>query len=195
MGILIIDNFDSFTFNLFQLLSVLTEEEVTVTRNNAIDLAGIRALNPCAILLSPGPGHPANARDFGVCKDVIDNAAELKSKILGICLGHQGIVQHMGGNVIRAPKPVHGKCSELRILKESPLFRGIKDGTKVMRYHSLVAERESIPKGLEVIADESRDALVMAVQSEDRRMFGLQFHPESIGTAEGKIMMENFLAL
>jgi anthranilate synthase/aminodeoxychorismate synthase-like glutamine amidotransferase len=195
MSILIIDNFDSFTFNLFQLLSVLTDEEVVVKRNNALDLPAIKAMEPTAIVLSPGPGHPANDRDFGVCRAVLESAHELKTKVLGICLGHQGMVQHLGGNVIKAPKPVHGKMSELRILKESPIFRGIQAGCKVMRYHSLVAQRDAIPASLEIIADESIDELVLAVQSKDQRMFGLQFHPESIGTAEGKIMMENFLAI
>lgn len=193
MSILIIDNFDSFTFNLFQLLSVLTDEEIVVKRNNAVDFDGIVSLNPSAIVLSPGPGHPSNERDFGICKSVVLNAEKLKSKILGICLGHQGMVQHLGGNVVKAPKPVHGKMSELRILKDSPILSGLKDGCKVMRYHSLIAERATVPKSLEIIADEQNDELIMAVQSVDRRMFGLQFHPESIGTAEGKTMMENFL--
>lgn len=195
MSILIIDNFDSFTFNLFQLLSVLTNEEILVKRNNSIALHEIKSLAPSAIVLSPGPGHPANERDFGVCKTVIENAQELKTKILGICLGHQGMVQHLGGEVIRASKPVHGKTSELRILSDSPLFRGLNGACRVMRYHSLVARRETMPASLEIIADEASEELVMAVQSHDRQMFGLQFHPESIGTSEGRKMMENFLSI
>lgn len=195
MSILIIDNFDSFTFNLFQLLSVLTDEEILVKRNNAITFSQIRDLSPSAIVLSPGPGHPANERDFGICKNVIENFQELKTKILGICLGHQGIIQHLGGEVVRAPRPIHGKTSELRILAESPLFRGLNQRCRVMRYHSLVARRETLPASLQIIADEEAEQLVMAVQSQDRLMFGLQFHPESIGTLEGRKMMENFLSI
>lgn len=196
MSILIIDNYDSFTYNLYQLFAVIAaSENVTVKRNDEIDLDSIKAMAPGAIVLSPGPGHPANDRDFGICKSIVKNAADMKSKILGVCLGHQGIVQHSGGNVIPAASPVHGKMSELRLIADSPLFNGIKSGTKVMRYHSLIAERESMPKQLEIVADESKDNLVMAVQNKAVKLYGLQFHPESIGTAEGKRMMENFLQL
>ena len=196
MSILIIDNYDSFTFNLFQLISVLKPGEVIVKRNDEIDLRYIRDLKAEAIVLSPGPGHPANDRDFGVCKQVVLSASELKTKILGVCLGHQGIVQHLGGNVVRAPIPVHGKTSALKILIDSPLLKGIPaKGTRVMRYHSLVAEKSSIPVNLEVLAEDEQDGLVMAVQDRKLGLYGLQFHPESIGTPQGQVIVENFLKL
>jgi anthranilate synthase/aminodeoxychorismate synthase-like glutamine amidotransferase len=194
--ILIIDNYDSFTFNLYQMISMVAQSPVIVKRNDEISLSDIKELHPSGIVLSPGPGHPACDRDFGVCKTVVDTAPALDCPVLGVCLGHQGIVQHSGGNVVRAPQPVHGKMSSLEIVAPSPLFAGIDSGVKVMRYHSLIAERASLPKELEIIAEVAgQQEIIMAVQDQKRRLYGLQFHPESVGTSVGKKILENFIAL
>lgn len=194
-SILIIDNFDSFTFNLYQMLSMLAAK-VIVKRNNELDLKGIEQLRPDGIVLSPGPGHPANERDFGICKQIIESAEEMDSVILGVCLGHQGIVQHSGGNVIRAQEPVHGKMSAINLVSECPLFKGLDSGIKVMRYHSLIAERSSLPANLEVVAElETADKTIMAVQNKSRKLFGVQFHPESVGTGVGSKILENYVSL
>jgi len=196
MSILLIDNYDSFTFNLYQLISMINNGGVIVKRNDEITLAEIKALKPSHIVLSPGPGHPASERDFGVCKTVVSSSDELNCPILGVCLGHQGIVQHSGGNVVRAPQPVHGKMSEIEIVADSPLFAGVDSGVKVMRYHSLVAERSSLPAHLEVVAEvRGQSNIIMAVQDRKRRLFGLQFHPESVGTDVGRKILENFIAI
>ncbi len=196
MAILIIDNYDSFTFNLYQLISVVSGQEALVKRNDELSLEEIKAMKPSAIVLSPGPGHPGLARDFGVCKDVVCAATQLDCPILGVCLGHQGIVQHSGGKVIRAPQPVHGKMSEIKILADCPLFRGIDSGSKVMRYHSLIAERSSMPENLQVVAEVNGESeIVMALQDKRGKIFGLQFHPESVGTELGKKILENFISL
>lgn len=196
MKVLIIDNYDSFTFNLYQLISVVTKNEVLVRRNNEISLDEIKEMQPSHIILSPGPGHPANDRDFGVCKEVIKAAADLKSRILGVCLGHQGIAQHCGGQVVRAPQPVHGKMSSIKVVSESPLFAGIASGARVMRYHSLIADRKSLPANLQVIAEvDDSPELIMALQDKSSKMYGLQFHPESVGTPLGQKLIENFIEL
>lgn len=196
MKILIIDNYDSFTFNLYQLISVVTKGEVIVRRNNEISLDEIRQMQPSHIILSPGPGHPAIDRDFGVCKDVVKSASALSARILGVCLGHQGIAQHCGGQVVRAAQPVHGKMSSLKLIADSPLFAGIESGARVMRYHSLIADRNSLPSNLEVVAEvDGAPELVMALQEKSRKLFGLQFHPESVGTPLGQRIIENFIQL
>ncbi len=135
MKIVIIDNYDSFTFNLYQMLTGVGSHEVSVFRNDEIDLKALKDLAPQRIVLSPGPGHPAIDSDFGVCKDIIKNAQVLACPILGICLGHQGIVQHLGGKVIGAPQIVHGKSSEIKITAKSPIFYGLADQFSAMRYH------------------------------------------------------------
>lgn len=195
MSILIIDNFDSFTYNLYQLLSMLAAK-VVVKRNNEITLDEIKSLEPSGIVLSPGPGHPAQDRDFGVCKDVVVASADFSCPILGVCLGHQGIVQHSGGQVVRAAEPKHGKMSPIKIVAKSPLFEGIEDGVKVMRYHSLIAQRAGLPEHLEIVAElDCAEKIIMAVQDKKRNLHGLQFHPESVGTAVGMKILENFVAL
>ena len=196
MKVLIIDNYDSFTFNLYQLISVVTNTEVLVCRNNEITLSEIREMQPTHIILSPGPGHPAIDRDFGVCKDVIHSASDLKARILGVCLGHQGIAQHSGGQVVRAAQPVHGKMSRIKLVADSPLFAGLSSGTPVMRYHSLIADRSSLPASLEVVAEvDGSPELVMALQDKSKNLYGLQFHPESVGTPLGQKIIENFIEL
>jgi anthranilate synthase component 2 len=194
MSILIIDNYDSFTFNLFQMIQGQTSAEVIVKRNDALTLQEIKQLAPAGIVLSPGPGHPANQTDFGVCAQVITNASELKAAVLGVCLGHQGIAQHLGGKVSRAPRILHGKRSLIRQKAASKMFDGLGETFSAMRYHSLIVSASELPASLEVTAtDESGD--IMALQHRELPMFGLQFHPESIGTPDGARILRNFIEL
>jgi anthranilate synthase/aminodeoxychorismate synthase-like glutamine amidotransferase len=186
--ILLIDNYDSFTYNLYQLLGSLGKE-VKVVRNDAADIGQIRELSPERIVLSPGPGHPANPADFGVCADVLANASGLGVPILGVCLGHQGVILHFGGKIERNT-PMHGKTSEIEH-EQGGLFEGIPSPLRVMRYHSLVGR--DIPDCLQVTANSLDDSQVMAVQHKSLPIYGVQFHPESIMTEHGKEMLANFL--
>ncbi len=195
MSILLIDNYDSFTYNLYQMVQALTDETVEVVRNDAIGFSGILSKKPSRIILSPGPGHPANDNDFGVCKDVILERASLNLPTLGVCLGHQGMVQHMGGVVGQAKKIVHGKTSEIEITKESKLFKGLGPKFAAMRYHSLVASDERFPTELEITARTSDDGEIMALQHKQYPLYGVQFHPESIGTPEGQTILRNFVEI
>ncbi len=190
MRALIIDNYDSFTYNLYQYLGELGAD-VEVARNDAITVDQIRATAPSHIVLSPGPGSPDKLRDFGVCGPII---LELSRSIptLGVCLGHQGIIHHLGGRIVRAPKIVHGKTSLVRH-DGSTLFRGLAQQIEVMRYHSLLGERSSLPKSLKITASTVDDDLIMAVEHETWPLYGIQFHPESIGTKDGKTILANFL--
>ncbi len=191
VDVLIIDNYDSFTHNLYQRIGELGAS-VDVHRNDKIDLASVRDLAPGRIVLSPGPGHPSKARDFGVCAQVLEQLAG-SVPILGVCLGHQGIVHHFGGDVVRAPEIVHGKTSQLDH-DGSGVFAGIADRVEVMRYHSLVADAATLPDCLHVNA-RTDDGLVMGVSHRTWPLWGVQFHPESIGTPDGSRMLANFLAL
>lgn len=193
MNIVIIDNYDSFTFNLYQMLFEVGANNIQVFRNDEINMKELRALQPQRIVLSPGPGHPAVDSDFGICKDIIQNKDNDTCPILGICLGHQGIVQHLGGNVISAPQIVHGKSSTIKITGESPLFHGLPHTFSAMRYHSLIADEKPFPEDLNVTAREESDNLIMAVQHKNRSLYGLQFHPESIGTPLGINILRNFI--
>ncbi len=190
MSLLLIDNYDSFTHNLAQLLGGLGAD-VVVHRNDAVDIDDIDAIVPSHIVLSPGPGHPENERDFGVCGPVIDRFGP-SVPILGVCLGHQGIAHRLGGNVVRAPEIVHGKTSPVRH-DGTGLFAGVPNPVDVMRYHSLVVERQSLPTVLRVTAETVDTGLVMAFAHREWPMIGVQFHPESIGTPTGQTMMRNFL--
>lgn len=189
MSVLLIDNYDSFTHNLLQQIWGLGAE-VTVVRNDAVDLAGVRALAPSHVVLSPGPGRPDVPRDFGVCRDVIDHLTAVP--VLGVCLGHQGIGWRMGGRVVAAPEIVHGKTDTVTHTG-SGLFAGLPAPLQVMRYHSLVVERATLPACLQVTA-ETHSGLVMALRHRQRPLYGLQFHPESIGTPDGDGLLRNFLA-
>jgi anthranilate synthase component 2 len=186
--IVLIDNYDSFTFNLFHYLGGLGAD-VVVHRNDKISAAEVVALEPEAIVLSPGPCTPNEA---GICLDLISKAAST-IPILGVCLGHQAIGQAFGGKVVRAPAPVHGKLSEVRH-SNSGLFRGINGPFKATRYHSLVVDRASMPD--ELIANaETDDHLVMGLMHESLPVHGVQFHPESIASEHGHLMLKNFLEL
>lgn len=191
MKTLIIDNFDSFTYNLYQYLAELGADP-EVHRNNELSIRDIAERGYTHIVISPGPGSPDNKKDFGICSDVIKKCAGT-IPILGVCLGHQGIIHTLGGNIIRAPKPVHGKRSLIRIKNSHRLFRGLPSLIEAMRYHSLIGDRRTIPTELEIIAETEADHLVMAVAHKKLPLYGVQFHPESIGTPVGKQILKNFL--
>ncbi|OYT73414.1 MAG: aminodeoxychorismate/anthranilate synthase component II [Chloracidobacterium sp. CP2_5A] len=193
--LIIVDNYDSFTFNLYQMLQMQTTEEVVVVRNDAADLPTLGAWQPTRIVLSPGPGRPDNPRDFGVCRDILNAAATLAVPILGVCLGHQGIAAAYGGRVVCAPRIVHGKASEIVLTADSPLFEGLPKRFSAMRYHSLIADEATLPDCLTVTARASDDGLAMAVAHRELPVYGVQFHPESIGTPEGGKILANFLRL
>lgn len=196
MTILLVDNYDSFTWNLYQMVQAQTPETVRVVRNDELDWPAVRALRPSHVILSPGPGHPANPRDFGICREIVLGQPELDCPVLGVCLGHQGIVRHLGGNVVPAPDVVHGKTARVRILKPSPLLAGLPDPFTAMRYHSWMIDPFTLPAELEILA-ETVDAspVVMALAHKTRPLYGVQFHPESIGTPEGARLLGNFLGL
>lgn len=195
MSLLIIDNYDSFTFNLYQMLQAETDHKVIVRRNDAISFDEVVELKPRGIVLSPGPGHPANGSDFGVCSEVINNAESLGCPILGVCLGHQGIAHYLGGKVARAPYIVHGKMSNITITATSALFEGLPEKFSAMRYHSLVVEDEGLPAYLKVTARDDSTKLIMAMEHSSLPIYGVQFHPESIGTPDGKTILRNFARL
>ncbi|MEO1228705.1 MAG: aminodeoxychorismate/anthranilate synthase component II [Myxococcota bacterium] len=188
----IIDNYDSFTHNLAQLLHGLAES-VEVVRNDALDVEGVLALEPTHLLLSPGPGRPERDRDFGVCGGLVDIMRDRRAQIplLGVCLGHQGIAHRFGARVERGPSVMHGKTSSITHDGRA-LFAGLPSPMEVMRYHSLVVARDSLPHELVPVAHSS-DGVVQAFRHTTLPIFGVQFHPESIGTPTGRAMMENFL--
>ena len=187
--ILMIDNYDSFVFNVEQYLKEMTDDEVITVRNDAITIDDIKKMNPSKIIFSPGPKHP---KDSGICLEILNNTYELGNiPILGICLGHQAIGMNFGGEIKRLENPLHGKTSEITVLSEnSVLFKNLPKKFKVMRYHSLYVD--DIPENLEVTA-KSEDGVAMAVEHKSKNIFGIQFHPESIFTEYGKNMIRNFL--
>jgi len=186
--ILVIDNYDSFTYNLVQYLGELGAEPV-VYRNDAITVEGIRKLGPKRIVISPGPGVPSDA---GITVDTIRNLAG-EVPILGVCLGNQAIGEAFGGRVVRAPYLMHGKTSEI-CHDSATIFRGLPYRFKATRYHSLIVEKEGLPESLEVSAT-TPDGLIMGLRHKTWPVEGVQFHPESILTAEGKKLLSNFLGL
>jgi anthranilate synthase component 2 len=186
--IVLVDNYDSFTFNLFHYLGGLGAD-VVVHRNDKISTADVIALAPDAIVLSPGPCTPNEA---GICLDLIAKAAST-IPLLGVCLGHQAIGQAFGGKVVRAAVPMHGKLSEIHH-NSGGVFRGINGPFKATRYHSLVVERASMPRELLVTA-ETGDGLVMGLMHESLPLHGVQFHPESIASEHGHLLLKNFLEL
>lgn len=184
--ILLIDNYDSFTYNLFQYISELGKE-VDVVRNDKITLEEIRTLKPEAIILSPGPGTPEQA---GICIDVVKSLSN-EFPILGICLGHQAIGAAYGATVTHAGQIKHGKTSMIQHQNDE-IFDYLEQPLEVMRYHSLVIEKETIPDQLLVTATAMDDKEIMAVKHTYLPVYGLQFHPESIGTEKGKKILNNF---
>lgn len=190
MKVLVIDNYDSFVYNLVQYLGELGGDPV-VYRNDEITLEQAKALNPDRIVISPGPGDPQNPKYFGVCTGILK---EMSPKIptLGVCLGHQGIIATYGGRVIRADQLYHGKTSSVKHNGEG-IFRGVRNPFTATRYHSLVGDPTSIPDCLEITANTDDTGLIMAVRHHEYQIVGVQFHPESILTEDGKQMITNFL--
>jgi anthranilate synthase component 2 len=190
MKLLLLDNYDSFVYNLAQALRSLGAQ-THVFRNDAITLDQACALRPDAIVISPGPGSPADPRHFGVCGEVIRSLG-MRVPLLGVCLGHQGIVHAFGGRVIRA-EAVHGKTSPIAH-DGTGVFQGLPQGFAAMRYHSLVADPGSLPACLRVSA-RGPDGVIMGVAHTHAPLHGVQFHPESIGTPHGPPLLANFLRL
>lgn len=184
--ILLIDNYDSFTFNIYQYLCQL-KAKVKVVRNDALNLRQIARMKPKGIVISPGPGIPDEA---GISMELVTHFGP-EIPILGICLGHQSIAQAFGGRVIRAPRMMHGKLSEI-YHKRSGLYRGLASPLTVTRYHSLIVERDSLPSCFR-ITSETEDGLIMGIRHKRYPIEGIQFHPESYMTHSGILMLENFL--
>lgn len=187
--ILLIDNYDSFTYNLRHYFGELGAE-VEVIRNDQISAEDAVEKGKDGIVISPGPGTPDDA---GICMDVIRLAAEKNVPVLGVCLGHQCIGQVFGGKVIRAPQPMHGKVSRIH-RRNKGLFQEFPSPFSATRYHSLIVERESLPDCLEIMA-ETDDRLIMAMQHKAKNIHGVQFHPESIASEYGHDLLKNFLKL
>lgn len=185
--ILLIDNYDSFSYNLYQLIGQVNSD-IMVSRNDKITVEGIRDLNPEAIILSPGPGKPENA---GICVDLVKEFHD-EIPILGVCLGHQAICAALGGEVSHAKRLMHGKSSKIS-LDYDFIFKSLPSEISVGRYHSLSLVEDSLPDCLEIISKARDDGEVMAVKHRDFNVYGLQFHPESILTSDGLTIIENFL--
>lgn len=194
MKILIIDNYDSFTFNLYQCIGELLEAEKTrfqldVFRNDEITISEIKKRNYDKIIISPGPGNPADKTYFGICGEILTDIGKI-TPVLGVCLGMQGIAYCFGGRVIKARAPMHGKTSIIRHDGKG-IFKGLPQGLEVMRYHSLIAERKTLPKTLEISALAGGE--IMGLRHKEYPIEGIQFHPESFATEGGKRILTNFL--
>ena len=185
--ILLIDNYDSFSYNLYQLIGAV-EPDIKVVRNDECTLEEIAEMKPEAIILSPGPGRP---EDAGICIPVIKEFAG-KIPILGVCLGHQAICEAYGATVSYAKELMHGKQSTITIDETCPIFQGMGNTMKAARYHSLAAVRDELPDTLRVTA-EAEDGEIMAVEHTEYPIYGVQFHPESVMTPDGKVMVQNFI--
>ncbi len=217
MNILIIDNFDSFTFNLYQYIGEILSQQpehqnntgqsfnITVKRNNEISLEQVKALKPDRIIISPGPGSPDDPAYFGVCGEVITQLGKT-IPLLGVCLGMQGIAHFFGGNVIRASTPMHGKTSPIRHTGTG-VYQGLPQYIEIMRYHSLMVEADSLPECLAITSvvanpdNQAKDLLqaslagdeIMGIRHKDYPIQGVQFHPESFATEGAKRLLTNFL--
>ena len=187
--VLVVDNYDSFTYNLVQYLGELGAE-TAVVRNDATTAAEIIAAQPAAIVLSPGPGRP---EDAGVCVDLVRAAAAAHIPLFGVCLGHQAIAVAFGGRVVNADVLMHGKCSDV-LHAGAGVFAGLPSPLRATRYHSLVADRATVASSLQVTAWIG-DGTIMGLRHRDGAVEGVQFHPESIGTPDGRVMLANFLAV
>lgn len=194
MKILIIDNYDSFTFNLYQYAGEILKDKgedfaIDVVRNDQITLDEIKKRKYDRVIISPGPGDPSDKAYFGVCGEVIVKLGK-EIPVLGVCLGMQGMAYYFGGRVVRAKLPMHGKTSII-YHDGKGVFKGLPQGLAVMRYHSLVAEKKTLPNSLEITA--KADGEIMGLRHKKYPVEGVQFHPESFATEGGKKMLENFL--
>jgi anthranilate synthase component II len=187
--LVLIDNYDSFTYNLVQYFGDLGQD-VAIYRNDKISVEDLLALKPAGIIISPGPSDPDRA---GICLSLIKEAANKNIPLLGVCLGHQAIGQAFGGKVIRAPKPMHGKLSSISHNGKG-LFAGLSSPYTVTRYHSLIVERKTLPASLEITA-ETDDGLIMGVAHREKPICGVQYHPESISTEQGHALLKNFVGM
>lgn len=188
--ILLLDNYDSFSYNLYQMVGTM-EPEIRVVRNREFSVQQLAEMHPDGVILSPGPGRPENA---GVCEETVRFFTG-KVPLLGVCLGHQAICQVFGGKIGYAKQMMHGKQSQVRLDLDCQLFRGLPDVIGAARYHSLSVQEASLPQELKVVARSLEDNEIMAVQHRTAPVFGLQFHPESILTPKGKEILQNFLEL
>ncbi|BDA77099.1 aminodeoxychorismate/anthranilate synthase component II [Leptospira kobayashii] len=199
MKVLILDNYDSFTFNLYQLVGEILEEignpfQLDVFRNDEKEFKEIESANYDRIIISPGPGHPADKEYFGISSDILLNLGD-KTSILGICLGMQGMATTFGGEVVRAKIAMHGKLSPISHDGKG-VFKNLTQNIEIMRYHSLIAEESSLPKELEITArvvSPDQKGEIMGLRHTNLKIEGVQFHPESFGSEEGKLLLKNFL--
>ena len=188
--ILMIDNYDSFTYNIVQYCEQLGAN-LKVIRNDELSVQEIKALNPQKIIISPGPATPDDA---GICLDVIKEFSDT-TPIFGICLGHQAIAQVFGGEVIRAPKMMHGKTSQIKVSDANVLFQNLPNEFTQTRYHSLTVNQQNLPSCIEVTSKSLDDNEIMSLKIKDKNVFGVQFHPESIMSEHGHEIIDNFLKL
>ncbi len=190
MKVLILDNYDSFVYNLAQYVGEIADE-VIVKRNNEVNIPTVLKLSPDRIIISPGPGTPADPRNFGICTEILRKISS-ETPTLGVCLGHQGIVHSFGGKIVKAIRIRHGKTSPIKHDGKG-VFRGIESPFEATRYHSLIAERRTLPNSLEVTAQSEDDQEIMGVRHRVFPIEGVQFHPESILTVHGHRIIANFL--
>jgi len=188
--VLVIDNYDSFVYNLVQYIGELGAETI-VYRNDQVTLKQIKELKPDRIVISPGPGTPEDARYFGVCTEILQHVSR-EVPTLGVCLGHQGIIYAFGGKVVAAKRLMHGKTSKIKHDGKG-IFRGVHNPFTATRYHSLTGEKYSIPSCLEITAESIDDGEVMGIRHTEYPIEGVQFHPESILCEDGKLIIKNFL--
>lgn len=190
MKVLVIDNYDSFVYNLVQYIGELGAETI-VYRNDRVNLEQLKALKPDRIVISPGPGTPEDEKYFGVCTSILRTMSR-STPTLGVCLGHQGIIHAFGGKIVSAKKLMHGKTCVIKH-DEKGIFNGVRNPFNATRYHSLAGERDSIPNCLEITAESVDDGEIMGIRHFDYPIDGVQFHPESILCEDGKIIVKNFL--
>jgi len=190
LKVLILDNYDSFVYNLAQYVGEIADE-VIVKRNNEVNIPTVLKLSPDRIIISPGPGTPADPRNFGICTEILRKISS-ETPTLGVCLGHQGIVHSFGGKIVKAKRIRHGKTSPIKHDGKG-VFRGIESPFEATRYHSLIAERRTLPNSLEVTAQSEDDQEIMGVRHRVFPIEGVQFHPESILTVHGHRIIANFL--
>jgi anthranilate synthase/aminodeoxychorismate synthase-like glutamine amidotransferase len=190
LKVLVIDNYDSFVYNLVQYIGELGAQTV-VYRNNEITLEEVAKLKPDRIVISPGPGTPEDEKDFGVCTAILRNLSP-NIPTLGVCLGHQGIIHAYGGKIVHAKKLMHGKTCVIKH-DQKDLFKGVRSPFNATRYHSLAGERDSIPSCLQITAEATDDGEIMGIRHVKYPIYGVQFHPESILCEDGKVIIKNFL--